>query len=562
MRAAVYCGTRNLYKDMITAAKSLLIHSNVEQIYFLIEDDIFPYELTPKTTTINISNQTYFDPEGPNFNSSWTYMVLIRAALTKVFPQLDTILSLDVDTIVNENISDLWNTKLDDYYLAAVREPEKSTKNTLYINMGVALLNLKKLRDDKKDDEIIHSLNTIQYDYNEQDCINKLCQGKILELNPDYNITNYTEEAKHRKIIHYAAIKEWQKLPLVQHYANMTISKINQPDQFGLDIIIPTYNDKKGLIRTLKSIDSKSNKIRITVIDDCSSPSYQREIKKLFPKVNFFSRTVNQGPGAARQLGINITSNPYIMFIDSDDYLLPMCLDLVLKTIQNNTMPDLYLFRWLNEETNQFSGEWNPLMHGWVYKREFLKIYNIDFCAESSYSNEDIGFNHTCDMILKHIATYDNTLHKLFCETPIYMYTYNKNSITHANKKEFLFTKQTYGLAMNGLHIVKKGLENEVNKDVFYEKICHIMFGLYEDFLRCLSRPELLQDNWDNIRCFYKQGFEPYEHNCSSALSIMMGQHIKTLMRRSIKEKVPINIQRFLRELKDNEYVPLYYYTK
>ena len=45
MRAAVYCGTRNLYKNMITAAKSLLIHSNVEKIYFLIEDDIFPYEI-------------------------------------------------------------------------------------------------------------------------------------------------------------------------------------------------------------------------------------------------------------------------------------------------------------------------------------------------------------------------------------------------------------------------------------------------------------------------------------------------------------------------------------
>jgi len=45
MRAAVYCGTRNLYKNMVIAAKSLLIHSNVEKIYFLIEDDIFPYEV-------------------------------------------------------------------------------------------------------------------------------------------------------------------------------------------------------------------------------------------------------------------------------------------------------------------------------------------------------------------------------------------------------------------------------------------------------------------------------------------------------------------------------------
>jgi hypothetical protein len=56
MKAAVYCGTRNLYPDMITAAKSLLLHSDVDKIYFLTEDDNFPLILPPKTKNINISN--------------------------------------------------------------------------------------------------------------------------------------------------------------------------------------------------------------------------------------------------------------------------------------------------------------------------------------------------------------------------------------------------------------------------------------------------------------------------------------------------------------------------
>ena len=56
MRAAVYCGTRNVYDDMIPSMKSLLIHSNVEKIYFLIEDDKFPYELPPEVECINVSN--------------------------------------------------------------------------------------------------------------------------------------------------------------------------------------------------------------------------------------------------------------------------------------------------------------------------------------------------------------------------------------------------------------------------------------------------------------------------------------------------------------------------
>ena len=56
MRAAVYGGTRNVYERMLPAMKSLLMNSNVEKIYFLIEDDIFPYELPKEAECINVSN--------------------------------------------------------------------------------------------------------------------------------------------------------------------------------------------------------------------------------------------------------------------------------------------------------------------------------------------------------------------------------------------------------------------------------------------------------------------------------------------------------------------------
>lgn len=70
-------------------------------------------------------------------------MVLIRAALPKIFPDLDRILTLDVDTLVRDNISHLWDMDLDDYYLAATREEDLSKEEHRdYINMGVAMFNL------------------------------------------------------------------------------------------------------------------------------------------------------------------------------------------------------------------------------------------------------------------------------------------------------------------------------------------------------------------------------------------------------------------------------------
>ena len=158
MKAACYCGTRNLYGDMIPAIKSLLSNSDVDRVFLLIEDDTFPYTLPERVTCINVSEQTYFRRDGPNYRNGWTYMVLMRAALHRIFPELDTILSLDVDTVVAKDISGLWDTDLSGYWLAAVREPHKSI-NRLYVNAGVMLLNLKRLRESGKGDELIDALN-------------------------------------------------------------------------------------------------------------------------------------------------------------------------------------------------------------------------------------------------------------------------------------------------------------------------------------------------------------------------------------------------------------------
>ena len=229
MRAAAYCGTRNLYSDMVTAAKSLLMNSNVDKIYFIIEDDEFPYELPSDIfEIISVKDQTYFLPGSPNYKNSWTYMVLIRAALSKILPQeVDKVLSLDVDTIVDKDISELWDLDLSNYYLAAVREPFKSNGSRLYINFGVTMLNLQKLRETHKDDEIIHALNVKYYYANEQDCFNDLCQGFMYLLPGDYNVSNFTSKPiTEEKIIHYAGLRYWNDFSSVKKYRDLSFEAI------------------------------------------------------------------------------------------------------------------------------------------------------------------------------------------------------------------------------------------------------------------------------------------------------------------------------------------------
>ena len=220
MKAAVYAGTKNLYSDMVTAAKSLVQNSSVDVVYFLIESEKFPHYIPPYVKTIDVSKQKYFSKACPNVYKKWSYMTLMRCTLTKYFPNLDKILWLDVDTVVQDNIDELWDLDLTDYYFTGSLEPEKSTAEKPYINAGVMMINLKKLREDGMDDILIKALNNKKYEFADQDCINDICRDKILIFSSTYNANDYTEPCKNPKIRHFAAEAYWQDNPILYQYRN------------------------------------------------------------------------------------------------------------------------------------------------------------------------------------------------------------------------------------------------------------------------------------------------------------------------------------------------------
>lgn len=222
-RVVVYCGTYNVYMDMLASCKSLLSHTPVDKVYFLIEDDSFPEPLPDIVECINVKQQTFFKPDSPNYDNPWTYMCMIRTAFPTMFPQYDRILSLDIDVVIEDDISDLWDIDLTGYYLAGVpeRQRQRSSDDPLYINFGVVLMNLAKLREDRIQPKLIDALNTRKIDCPEQGAYNEFCAGHIYPLSPEYNYTAYshiTGDASRQRIVHYAGQKFWKHYPNVQKY--------------------------------------------------------------------------------------------------------------------------------------------------------------------------------------------------------------------------------------------------------------------------------------------------------------------------------------------------------
>lgn len=233
MKTAVYSGTRNLYPAMCTAAKSLLCNSSVDQIYFLIEDDKFPEKLPKKIKTLNVSGQSFFAPNSANCKTPFSYMAMLRVCYAKYFPELDKVLQLDVDTVVVDNIDELWDVDLKDKYFAAVEEYYSTYKpfGKKYYNIGVAMFNLDEIKKDGMDDRMIEYLNRVKVPYIDQDACNKYLIGKSVDLPVRFNETVVTGFTDDPAIVHYAGFKEWESNPRVSRreylkkYREMTWEK-------------------------------------------------------------------------------------------------------------------------------------------------------------------------------------------------------------------------------------------------------------------------------------------------------------------------------------------------
>ena len=209
-KTAVYVGTRNVYEDLQTSCKSLFANSDVDTVYLFVEDDVFPLPMPDEVKIINVSGQEFFKPDGPNSQSRWTYMAMMKVALTKYLKKVNRALMLDYDTIVVDDISELWGTKLGKCYWAGVPNLGivRPVGNPTYYNAGVALMNYELIRKDKMDDAMIQSLNTYKAKYLDQDVLNDFSGGHIKELPLRFNESGVTGWTREPAIVHYVGINK------------------------------------------------------------------------------------------------------------------------------------------------------------------------------------------------------------------------------------------------------------------------------------------------------------------------------------------------------------------
>ena len=216
----VYAGTPNLYEQMVWAAKSLVAHTKVDHIWFLIEDDAFPYELPDFVTCINVKQyeEKQFPPWGKNSRTHFTKMALVRCCYSELLPDVDVVLQLDVDTIVLDDISPIWDTDLTGKWFAACHEAYSGYDpyhSGHYHNVGVCLFNLAQMREENAQEQIVNWINTVHANCVEQDAFNYLgaMHGKATDLPMRYNENRAVGYTDNPAIQHYLGYMDWLTNP-------------------------------------------------------------------------------------------------------------------------------------------------------------------------------------------------------------------------------------------------------------------------------------------------------------------------------------------------------------
>ncbi|MBQ3470611.1 glycosyltransferase family 8 protein [Candidatus Saccharibacteria bacterium] len=169
-----------------------------------------------------------------DFFSSAVYYY--RAFIPMLFPLYKKAIYIDSDTILRGDIGELFDIDLEDKALAAVVDKKVAVipefrgyvEKALgipaeeYVNSGVQLMNLKKMRKLKYLSTMIELIREFDADLvaPDQDYLNLILKGDIMHLSPNWNAEPTKDLARNIKLVHFNLFnKPW-------HYKDVPCERI------------------------------------------------------------------------------------------------------------------------------------------------------------------------------------------------------------------------------------------------------------------------------------------------------------------------------------------------
>lgn len=267
----VVCATDdNFVQHCSIMLTSLLVNNSDVQVYVLTEglkpenEKIIREEIEDKGGIVDFcivdsSIVEKFPMPGGTGLQHISRATYYRLLISDLLPEtIEKVIYLDCDIIVNKSIQQLWDTSLNGYALAAVKqigfgyEAERLGYPIEYgyFNAGVNMINLTYFREHNVSGQLIKYIadNYSKIKYHDQDTLNAVLYDQTLHIMPQWNMTsiiyayqlNKRGDRISRGIVNdYKAEKEnafmTKKDPYVVHY-------VSRPKPWQDNCVHPLYH--------------------------------------------------------------------------------------------------------------------------------------------------------------------------------------------------------------------------------------------------------------------------------------------------------------------------------
>jgi lipopolysaccharide biosynthesis glycosyltransferase len=226
---------------ILVSMESVLSNSNKHES-FITYHFLCCYNVTENTLSKikSFLNRYPLNLEIIFYNMGNTFINLENTRLTQVafyrlflpiLINIERILYLDGDTLTFKDLREMYNLDFNDTYIIGTLDYFSNgvdylkLKSEKYINSGVLLINLEKLRNDKKYIELINIVNKVKLRHEDQTVINYILYPKIGILPYKYNIFTFYDKLdikiysdKLRTNVNISEIQEVLKDPTIIHY--------------------------------------------------------------------------------------------------------------------------------------------------------------------------------------------------------------------------------------------------------------------------------------------------------------------------------------------------------
>jgi glycosyltransferase involved in cell wall biosynthesis len=249
-------------------------------------------------------------------------------------------------------------------------------------------------------------------------------------------------------------------------------------NQIRFSIIIPNYNKGQYINECLSSVINQSYKnLEIIVIDDGStdnSGTICDEYAIKDNRIRVFHKE-NGGVSSARNWGLDKAIGEYIMFVDSDDYMLPGMLEVMLSTLESKKT-DLVVCGttetgggyWrpiadVDYSINQLKENFVSLLHTELLSPPWNKIYKKEIIGSNRFC-EDISFGEDLLFNIQYLEKCENI--SLIKESPFYHEKENENSLVVKFNRNRLLDIEKVWVVVDRFSEDKEGLYSKYLRDL------------------------------------------------------------------------------------------------